>query len=549
MSNQEIIDIFKIKFVPHFNYNKMILSSKAYSDAVTYVYNATRIFKDDVQFSLRLHYILGITTIEDCQHKIKINNTSDIDFVLSNITRIGKGFVSNSFNTLLNIIPFAETAPEAMYCYINNITEKPKCKNCGNHNKFIGGITAGHYTKFCSSKCQLIDNNSQKILKYDNTVTKNDVIEILKNIPKDLCNTSNSKIANIYFNIVKLTPHRKENDSIQQRVYDLINDITSDISCTCSEGCPHIYKFISLGIGYKKTKHKRVIIKKERIPQGAWDITYYRNHMTESQLKIVDSLGTHTLEIYRSVKYHNKVGICLTCGSPIHIKKKHCNTKCAANNKSLKASAIAKGMLTRIEKGMEGAFAVNYEQFCSGITNISQTNHWKEIVPINNYKKYGVTNTFQLPHSIQNAKAAFLYSCAEIIEKSKQTRFKKYGDRNYCNKEQVSKTKRDFFNSSKLGIRGYVYVMSFSNHDYIKIGVSINPEQRLKDLEKYYGVGVLLSQQYTHNSYEDEKYFHKKYDEYNIVLPEGEGRTEFFDLSYIDMKESFIQYFEGKINE
>ena len=52
---------------------------------------------------------------------------------------------------LFNNYDFCESFVEKLYCYYNNITERPACRFCGNKIKFIS-FTKG-YKKFCSSKC------------------------------------------------------------------------------------------------------------------------------------------------------------------------------------------------------------------------------------------------------------------------------------------------------------------------------------------------------------------------------------------------------------
>lgn len=177
----------------------------------------------------------------------------------------------------------------------------------------------------------------------------------------------------------------------------------------------------------------------------------------------------------------------------------------------------------------------------------------------------------------------------EIVEKRKNTKFEKYGDENYNNRDKFKstcvqtygvdnpqkvkeindrtvKTQNELYggafnptqfkltNIEKYGVeypmqnksvankfsknlarkynggfantKGVVYVIEST--EYIKIGVSRDFKNRFKTLEKEYGQLNVLKIFNTNYAFELESILHNTFEKYSIVLENGTGRTEWF---------------------
>jgi hypothetical protein len=74
-------------------------------------------------------------------------------------------YYNEFYNWLLPQYSFANTFTEKIYCYLNDIHNRPVCKTCGTPIKFKS-ITKG-YSQYCSAKCRA--NNEQIKEKTKNT--------------------------------------------------------------------------------------------------------------------------------------------------------------------------------------------------------------------------------------------------------------------------------------------------------------------------------------------------------------------------------------------
>lgn len=67
------------------------------------------------------------------------------------------------YDWLLPQYVFAESFTEKIFCYLNDISERPVCKTCGNHVKFIS-VSKG-YAQYCSKKCSANGEDSREKMK------------------------------------------------------------------------------------------------------------------------------------------------------------------------------------------------------------------------------------------------------------------------------------------------------------------------------------------------------------------------------------------------
>ncbi len=158
-------------------------------------------------------------------------------------TRLYDTFFEKGCN-YVNFTPVSMT--ELIYCYRNNIVDRPKCKECINDVVFTT-YNKG-YRVFCSQSCQMKHNNKHKeIKKSDKSIPE--IIEIVKSVPLDLRNLTKYEIADNFINILE---HTKEfvDISVKERIYVFVNNLSVvDTLCTCGDK----KIFASQGVGYKKT--------------------------------------------------------------------------------------------------------------------------------------------------------------------------------------------------------------------------------------------------------------------------------------------------------
>lgn len=89
-------------------------------------------------------------------------------------------------------------------------------------------------------------------------------------------------------------------------------------------------------------------------------------------------------------------------------------------------------------------------------------------------------------------------------------------------------------NYHRKGDTGCVYVATFSNYpELTKIGISINPEQRLKGLARLHGSVQYSCHYRLGNAYMVEQYLHDVLKDYRSKEVEGDGKTEFFHGDFV----------------
>lgn len=112
----------------------------------------------------------------------------------------------------------------------------------------------------------------------------------------------------------------------------------------------------------------------------------------------------------------------------------------------------------------------------------------------------------------------------------KLTNIEKYGvDYPMQNKSVANKFSKNLarkYNGSFANTKGVVYVIEST--DYIKIGVSRDFKNRFKTLEKEYGQLNVLKIFDTNYAFELESILHNTFEKYSVVLENGTGRTEWF---------------------
>jgi hypothetical protein len=131
----------------------------------------------------------------------------------------------------------------------------------------------------------------------------------------------------------------------------------------------------------------------------------------------------------------------------------------------------------------------------------------------------------------------YYISSKEVKEKSKQTSLTKYGVENPSQsqevKDKISISKVKHFqarrNDEGTDYAGVVYILHFPQHSAVKIGLSVDFDQRAKGLISDFGEYDIIDIIETDMCFKLESSLHKKFSEHRLCLDAGCGRTEFFN--------------------
>jgi endogenous inhibitor of DNA gyrase (YacG/DUF329 family) len=164
--------------------------------------------------------------------------------------------------SLMNFEPINMT--EIIYCFRNNLTSRPKCKECGNETKFT--VFKNGFRTFCSQQCQIKFNNKIKEIK-KSILSYDQIVEGINKIALDHRNLSNEFIASSFINILEFTSEFK-NIPPSERIYIFVNNLSfNDVHCST---CQTKKRFKSQGVGYSATCGKKICIGMYKSPD-----TYY----------------------------------------------------------------------------------------------------------------------------------------------------------------------------------------------------------------------------------------------------------------------------------
>lgn len=199
--------------------------------------------KRSINFANFLRYFFFGEKIKYYYNNVEEYLTKTVNLQCNPGTKLYNSF----YNEAINFVKFEPiNMTEIIYCYRNNLKERPKCLECDNDVKFTVYKTG--YRKFCSQQCQLIYNNKLKEIKRSNKSDK-EIREIISNIPLDLRNLTNIEIANNFENIIERTKDFHDIPT-NERIHIFQNNLSiSDITCVC--GSKRLFK--SQGVGYLKT--------------------------------------------------------------------------------------------------------------------------------------------------------------------------------------------------------------------------------------------------------------------------------------------------------
>ncbi len=138
-----------------------------------------------------------------------------------------------------------------------------------------------------------------------------------------------------------------------------------------------------------------------------------------------------------------------------------------------------------------------------------------------NIKRYGYENPFQN----ENVKS-----------KIKATNIERYGYENPAQNEDIkSKIAISLRNGYNMNNRTDCYLYLVENNKHIKIGITKNPNRRLKELKKDFGDECeFILKTFYKNASGLEFFLHNEYRDYTYVYETGNGRTEWFSKEIKD---------------
>jgi len=254
-----------------------------------------------------------------------------------------------------------------------------------------------------------------------------------------------------------------------ESIYCIINDVTKQPLCYCGK----VTKYLSYSVGYQRfcsnkcsNNSKDVILK--QINNKDWETASKR---------MSESMSNYSEEKRKEIKAKKEQTSVEKYGSKTY------------NNRE-------KAKKTSVEK--------------YGVEYAIQRDDIKEKVRKSQFEKYG---GFFNPTQF------------------KETNIEKYGVEYPLQNSGValkfSKTLRIKYNSEKSK-EGYVYTIFFTDLNLVKIGYTSNMKNRSRQLIKDFGEFEIISLNYFDDAYKEERRLHKLYDNENVVLSEGVGKTEFF---------------------
>lgn len=368
-----------------------------------------------------------------------------------------------------------------------------------------------------------------------------DLIDILRTLSTGNYNISSNKVKNSLDDIYEYTNDFPTETQLNERIYCLVNNINyNKLKCECGN---IQYKFITAGKGYIRVHHECSLFKnlkyndKPNLIKFNYDeliVKLSHTHLCELNKIPEEERNISTID---KIKAGYRLKKCNHCSKEIFSPYKYCSYKCSCSSKESNILRVAKCHDTKVKRYGHVAVGLSIEDIKNGITNSSKKPGWKEKVQKTCLDRYGVTNVYQKQENNIKRKESLKNNKDDIINKRKKTNLEKYGDENFNNKELKSKNRRNFYNGSKKDIDGILYFFKIKN--LIKIGVveaKNNLDVRIKTMIKSYGECELLFNIETNDVYGEERYFHKYYDDKNIILESGPGRTEFFKIDLVELE-------------
>lgn len=221
--------------------------------------------------------------------------------------------------------------------------------------------------------------------------------------------------------------------------------------------------------------------------------------------------------------YENKVTElvkCKICGEKINYIKSYGYKQTCCKNcfyEYMRTEAVKKSKKTKLIKHGDENFN-NIEKQKS-----HRTKEWEIL------RGYKISNTKRQKSDDEKQKH---------IEKIKNTKLKRYGDENFNNPVKMFQTKSNNISNGlkyKHTIPNTLYIIYSKELNLIKIGVTSNITRRLNEIKKDFKITDIeklniIKYQNTVKLLETENRLHKLFENYNIKLKEGGGKTEWYDI-------------------
>lgn len=201
------------------------------------------------------------------------------------------------YKYLFDKYPKISNDMERIYLYVFGMDEPPKCEYCDNYCQYIN-FSKGYKTICGDSKCIQQVKNKNKVEKLE-LFSDHPIFELsnLKDMLNDILTKKHvrnlygsiiSEHVEIVNSIVHYSTHLKDTSKFSQRIYDILNDISTIKTCDC---CDTPLRFISINVGYgncQKCASTSIPEKELQLFLEKYDIKYISNNWDILDTKEID---------------------------------------------------------------------------------------------------------------------------------------------------------------------------------------------------------------------------------------------------------------------
>lgn len=172
----------------------------------------------------------------------------------------------------------------------------------------------------------------------------------------------------------------------------------------------------------------------------------------------------------------------------------------------MKNPDIVKKQQTTMEQKYGDIHALNIPEFKEKAKKTSMLNFGVDcVLKLPYFSEESMMKKYNVPYAMQSEM---------LVNRFKQSRLDNLSDRRVND-----------------AISGFVYILYFVDKELIKIGMTGNFNNRCKQLSSDFGEFEVLVLLKTNNCYELETKLHKRFHKNRVILDEGCGKTEFFNIN------------------
>lgn len=178
----------------------------------------------------------------------------------------------------------------------------------------------------------------------------------------------------------------------------------------------------------------------------------------------------------------------------------------SGNNNAMKNPDIVKKQQTTMEQKYGSKHALNIPEFKEKSKRTNQEKYGVDcVLKLSNFREESMMKRYGVPYAMQSE---------ILVDRYKQSKLNNFSDRRVDD-----------------NISGFVYILYFIDKGLVKIGMTGNFNNRCKQLYSDFGEFEVLVLLKTNNCYELETKLHKRFRKNRVILNEGCGKTEFFNIN------------------